>query len=171
MEGTDVLGAPYETSQLHIIPLYRTVPLVAGVLIELTIQDSSLINAFCGTPSSSEYQDPRKLFYNVKVPLIHSMILAGDNTVNAIIHSNTTLIFDTFPGFVNGGALSERIHFTSTTNMSTSSMLDVRSSSIITKHKGCSEFNDCSGHGYCDYCYQKCICVGMLWNLNTTLLL
>ena len=153
-------GSPYETSQLHIVPLHRTVPLVSGVLIELTIQDSSLINAFCGTPSSIEYADPSKLFYNVKVPRIHSMILSGTNTDNAIIHSNSSLIFDTFPGFVNGGLLNERMEVTSSTNRSTSSMLDVRSSSIITKHEGCSEFNDCSGHGYCDYCYQKCICVG-----------
>lgn len=130
--------------------------------MELTILDSNLINVFCGTPSSEEYYDPTKLFYNVKVPRIHSMILAGDNAEHAIIHSNSSLIFETFYGFVNGGSLAERMDVTSTTNSTISSMLDLRSSSIITKHRGCSEFNDCSGHGYCDYCYQKCICVGML---------
>ena len=155
MEGTNVLGSPYVTSQLQINVLHRTSPLIANTLIELIILESSRINAFCGSPSSEEYYDPKNLFHNIKVPAIHSKIETGNSTYNPELFSNDSLTFKTFPAFYNGGLLADALDIVSTSNSSFNSLLDATSSSIITRHAGCSEFNDCSGHGYCDYCYQK----------------
>lgn len=156
VEGENILGTPYYGSQLQLTARFPPKPLVKGHLVEVTVLASNNINAFCGGPSYIEYYDPLRLHQAVPVPSIHSRVLAGNSSYNYNTFSSTAT-FQKFPAFYNGR--NPLLDVTSTSNWTVRTPLDAHSSSIITTHAGCSEYNDCSGHGYCDYCYQKCICV------------
>jgi hypothetical protein len=148
---------PYSGSafMLRISPIAKEfVQLLPGAYVTIQVLASNLINAFCGSASSDVYYDPKELFYDAPLPRLRSRVL---NQNLQWVYSNESVIFSTFSEFINKGK-----HIS--TNLDTSingSNIHLASSIVprLEMMSGCKELSDCSGHGRCDYCKQKCMCV------------
>lgn len=159
VEGTYSIDRPFLNSQLQVREFHPVRPLQSGSLVEFTIHVSNGISVYCGSPSSAEYEDPDTLFYPIELITAQSTIPETDATTSHLVKATQPVIFQDFPAFFNTIQRRDINFFTNSSSAYTNAEFDKKASALITLQPGCSAFNDCSGHGACDHCYQKCHCV------------
>lgn len=115
-------------------------PDVCGSKLKFFIPVSNFINMYCGSPSV--YQN---YSYYPLLPKI------GTNL-------SQLYTFDHYPGFDSGGNRERTSNYTLSVPGSRRNT-DPASFSLVTYSSGCEQFNYCSGHGFCDFCLQKCHCM------------
>lgn len=86
--------------------------------------------------------------------MIGTRIRIGHWYVPNVYKYSEKIEFDNFPGFYNTG---KSYDLTDAENRSIGFPFRY-ATNLNELAKGCDAFNSCSGHGACDYCYQKCYC-------------
>lgn len=149
MEGTRAPGQrPYDDSKLLIRQILGR-KVSANEFIRITLPESNDINAYCGSPSSVEYYDPKSLFFPIKVPRVYTSVYSSSA---ATVLYSPSYEFEIFPEFFVLAAPNITVP-------GATRYTDPQSYAVNAGQRACSAFNDCSGHGACDYCYQRCHCV------------
>ena len=133
-------------------------------MVNIQIYEINSISAYCGSPSSELFYKPgSKILYDTRYPMISSRIRTARRATYPYEYKySSKILFERFPGIINIGT---RYDLTNQQN-ATLGMPYRQSTNMITMQQGCSAFNDCSGHGACDYCYQKCHCQDGYGGLN-----
>ena len=125
-------------------------------MVNIQVYEINSISAYCGSPSSAQYYNPKQTqLFDTKYPMISSRIrTAYRATYPYEYRYSAKSVFQVFPAIVNVG-----VQYDQTWGQNTTLGMPYRqATNTITMQQGCSAFNDCSGHGACDYCHQKCYC-------------